>query len=102
MRGRRRSLGSIVGPGGDTTDVGAGICGTNNGCVGVFIHRPSDDAGGFRDGNLVNHRTAAARRSKAIDVSRKPVGDIHHRRYVATGTQITTLREPRLWTAKRP
>jgi len=25
--------------GGDSTDVGAGICGTNNGCVGVYIHR---------------------------------------------------------------
>jgi hypothetical protein len=27
---------SVVGPGGDTTTVGAGICGTTNGCVGVF------------------------------------------------------------------
>jgi hypothetical protein len=26
-------------PGGDTTTVGAGICGTNNGCVGVFQHK---------------------------------------------------------------
>ena len=24
--------------GGDTTNVGAGICGSTNGCVGVFIH----------------------------------------------------------------
>jgi hypothetical protein len=34
---------ALVGPGGDTTNVGAGICGTNNGCVGVFIHHPGDD-----------------------------------------------------------
>jgi hypothetical protein len=25
--------------GGDATNVGAGICGSNNGCVGVFVHR---------------------------------------------------------------
>jgi hypothetical protein len=29
--------------GGDSTDVGAGICGTNNGCVGVYIHRVDHD-----------------------------------------------------------
>jgi hypothetical protein len=29
---------SVVGSGGDTTSVGAGICGTNNGCVAVFQH----------------------------------------------------------------
>src|SRR5262249_35687047 len=29
---------SVVGSGGDGTNVGAGICGTNNGCVGVFQH----------------------------------------------------------------
>src|SRR5215510_5989975 len=29
---------AVVGAGGDTTDVGAGICGSTNGCVGVFIH----------------------------------------------------------------
>jgi hypothetical protein len=28
----------VVGTGGDTTGVGAGICGTTNGCVGVFQH----------------------------------------------------------------
>jgi hypothetical protein len=30
---------SVVGSGGDTTPVGAGICGTNNGCVAVFQHK---------------------------------------------------------------
>jgi hypothetical protein len=29
---------ATVGAGGDTTNVGAGICGTNNGCVAVFSH----------------------------------------------------------------
>ena len=29
---------SVVGAGGDTTTVGAGICGSNNGCVGVYVH----------------------------------------------------------------
>jgi hypothetical protein len=30
---------AVVGSGGDGTTVGAGICGTNNGCVGVFQHK---------------------------------------------------------------
>jgi hypothetical protein len=30
---------AVVGTGGDTTTVGAGICGTNNGCVAVFQHK---------------------------------------------------------------
>jgi hypothetical protein len=30
---------SVVGSGGDTTTVGQGICGTSNGCVGVFQHK---------------------------------------------------------------
>jgi len=30
---------AVVGPGGDTTSVGAGICGTNNGCVAVYRHK---------------------------------------------------------------
>jgi hypothetical protein len=30
---------AVVGSGGDTTPVGAGICGTNNGCVAVFQHK---------------------------------------------------------------
>jgi hypothetical protein len=29
--------------GGDSTDVGAGICGTTNGCVSVYIHRVDHD-----------------------------------------------------------
>jgi hypothetical protein len=29
---------SVVGAGGDTTTVGAGICGGNNGCVAVYVH----------------------------------------------------------------
>jgi len=32
-----------VGVGGDTTAVGAGICGSNNGCVGVFKHSVDRD-----------------------------------------------------------
>ncbi len=32
---------SVVGSGGDTTGVGAGICGSTNGCVAVYIHPPS-------------------------------------------------------------
>jgi hypothetical protein len=36
---------SVVGSGGDTTAVGAGICGTANGCIAVYAHRvPSEDA----------------------------------------------------------
>ncbi len=37
---------ATVGNGGDTTAVGAGICGSNNGCIGVFVHdvdRDRDD-----------------------------------------------------------
>jgi hypothetical protein len=30
---------SVVGVGGDTTTVGAGICGTTNGCVAVYVHK---------------------------------------------------------------
>jgi hypothetical protein len=36
----------IVGAGGDTTAVGEGICGSTNGCIGVFVHdvdRDRDD-----------------------------------------------------------
>ena len=32
---------SVVGPGGDTTAVGVGICGSNSGCVAVFQHDPN-------------------------------------------------------------
>jgi hypothetical protein len=34
---------AVVGNGGDTTAVGAGICGSNNGCVGVYRHDVDDD-----------------------------------------------------------
>jgi hypothetical protein len=34
---------AVVGAGGDTTNVGAGICGTNNGCVAVYRHKVRDD-----------------------------------------------------------
>jgi hypothetical protein len=34
---------AVVGAGGDTTSVGAGICGTNNGCVAVYRHKVRDD-----------------------------------------------------------
>jgi hypothetical protein len=36
---------AVVGAGGDTTPVGAGLCGTTNGCVVVFRHnvKPKDD-----------------------------------------------------------
>jgi hypothetical protein len=33
---------AVVGAGGDTTNVGAGICGTNQGCVAVFEHKDRD------------------------------------------------------------
>jgi hypothetical protein len=33
---------AVVGAGGDTTTVGAGICGTNSGCVAVYQHKPRD------------------------------------------------------------
>ena len=34
---------AVVGPSGDTTTVGAGICGTNNGCVAVYVHNIDED-----------------------------------------------------------
>jgi hypothetical protein len=33
---------AVVGAGGDTTTVGAGICGTNSGCVAVYQHKAHD------------------------------------------------------------
>src|SRR4029077_19771369 len=33
---------ALVGSGGDTTTVGAGICGTNNGCIAVYHHGDGD------------------------------------------------------------
>jgi len=34
---------SVVGAGGDTTAVGAGICGSTNGCVAVYVHNVDRD-----------------------------------------------------------
>jgi len=34
---------AVVGAGGDTTAVGAGICGSTNGCVGVYVHDVDKD-----------------------------------------------------------
>ncbi len=34
---------AVVGSGGDTTAVGAGICGSTNGCVAVYVHNTGDD-----------------------------------------------------------
>jgi fermentation-respiration switch protein FrsA (DUF1100 family) len=33
---------AVVGSGGDTTTVGAGICGSNSGCVAVYQHGDGD------------------------------------------------------------
>ena len=45
---------AVVGSGGDTTTVGAGICGSMNGCVAVYVHDvdengDGDDEGGHHD-----------------------------------------------------
>jgi hypothetical protein len=43
---------ATVGSGGDTTTVGAGICGSNNGCIAVYSHqvdRDRDDRDHDRD-----------------------------------------------------
>lgn len=38
---------AVVGPDGDSTAVGAGICGTNSGCVAIYLHDiDEDDADG--------------------------------------------------------
>jgi hypothetical protein len=34
---------AVVGSGGDSTPVGSGICGTNNGCVAVYSHDSDRD-----------------------------------------------------------
>jgi hypothetical protein len=34
---------AVVGAGGDVTAVGAGICGSNNGCVAVYVHDVDND-----------------------------------------------------------
>jgi hypothetical protein len=36
---------AVVGSGGDTTSVGAGICGSNNGCVAVYFHDADENEG---------------------------------------------------------
>ena len=36
---------AVVGSGGDTTSVGAGICGSNNGCVAVYFHDVDENEG---------------------------------------------------------
>jgi hypothetical protein len=42
----------VVGVGGDTTTVGAGICGSTNGCVAVYAHDVDrDDDGGDHEGD---------------------------------------------------
>jgi hypothetical protein len=49
---------AIVGSGGDTTAVGAGICGTTNGCVAVYKHhvRDHDDDGDHDHDDDMAHR----------------------------------------------
>ena len=37
---------SVVGTGGDTTTNGAGICGSTNGCVAVYVHDVDEDEAG--------------------------------------------------------
>jgi hypothetical protein len=51
---------AAVGSGGDTTAVGAGVCGTANdktgtGCVAVYIHRVDRDHDGDRDDDDHEH-----------------------------------------------
>jgi len=40
---------SVVGAGGDGTTVGAGICGSTNGCVAVYVHDVDEDKDRDRD-----------------------------------------------------
>jgi len=51
---------AVVGVGGDTTNVGANLCGSNTGCVAVFKHnvKPRDDRDEDRDDDEVaeNHQ----------------------------------------------
>jgi hypothetical protein len=47
---------SVVGIGGDTTPVGAGICGSNNGCIAVYSHQVDRDRDDHdRDGDRDDH-----------------------------------------------
>lgn len=51
---------SVVGSGGDTTTVGQGICGTTNGCVGVYIDPTAQPAAcGAIYGNTPYYNNAA-------------------------------------------
>jgi hypothetical protein len=45
---------SVVGTGGDTTGVSAGICGSTNGCVAVYIHEVDDEDNGDNRDNQEN------------------------------------------------
>ena len=46
---------AVVGSGGDTTTVGAGICSSNNGCVAVYVHETdNEDNGDDQDDNACN------------------------------------------------
>jgi hypothetical protein len=47
---------AVVGAGGDTSSVGAGICGTNNGCVAVYRHKVRDDDDDHDDHEARNDR----------------------------------------------
>jgi len=40
---------AVVGAGGDTTNVGANICGSNNGCIAVYEHDVDGDRDRDRD-----------------------------------------------------
>ena len=46
---------ATVGNGGDTTAVGAGICGATNGCVGVYVHDVDRDRDHDRDDDDHGH-----------------------------------------------
>jgi hypothetical protein len=41
----------VVGPGGDTTAVGAGICGGTAGCIAVYKHNVDEDDDQGEDDN---------------------------------------------------
>jgi hypothetical protein len=47
---------AVVGSGGDTTAVGAGICGSNNGCVAVYVHDVDADRDDDDDGHHEHDR----------------------------------------------
>lgn len=53
---------SVVGIGGDTTTVGQGICGSMNGCIGVYQHKVDRDDD--RDGDNDDHDNDRDRRDR--------------------------------------